>query len=280
MLTIEPHGGICNRLFALHSAHCLARDTGQELRVLWNVSPDLGATFEDLFAVPRAFETLITKVRFPPSDLAKVRQKLRLLSFWPPFRRDFGWLEVIQMQKDGVDFAAIASRKNAHIEAVSLFYAGREPFFPFQPSAPLAKRIDEEAKGFEELVGVHIRRTDNTKSMQQSPTDLFIEEMRQILAVSPDQKFFLATDDPDEIRRLATEFPNKIETRTVKSVDRSDKSALHDAIIDLYCLARTKRVLGSGNSTFSVVASKLGGSDPYTVTSEPGEAHREWWLRE
>ncbi|MEO0701002.1 MAG: hypothetical protein AAFV31_19030 [Pseudomonadota bacterium] len=280
MLTIEPHGGICNRLFALHSAHCLARDTGQDLRVLWNISPDLGAKFEDLFTVPSVVDRLISIVRFPPSDLAKVRQKLRLLSIWPPLRRDFGWREVIQMQLDGVDFPAIARRKNAHIEAVSLFYAGREPFFPFQPSEPLAKRIDEEAKGFEDLVGVHIRRTDNVKSKEQSPTERFIEEMQKILAETPSQRFFLATDDPAEIGQLKDAFPDRIETRPVKSVDRSDRAALEDAVVDLYCLARTKKVLGSGNSTFSVVGAMLGGHEPVVVTTAAEQTDKKWWLRE
>ena len=48
-ITISPMGGLANRMRAILSARALAKDAGAQLRVLWNVSHELGCEPHWLF---------------------------------------------------------------------------------------------------------------------------------------------------------------------------------------------------------------------------------------
>ena len=49
MIIIQPIGGLCNRMRAINSARVLAKKRGETLKVIWNVNPELGCPFEELF---------------------------------------------------------------------------------------------------------------------------------------------------------------------------------------------------------------------------------------
>jgi len=71
--------------------------------------------------------------------------------------------------------------------------------------------------------------------------------------------FFLATDDPAEWERIGSSFPGRILNRPPQNLVRRDAAAAEDAVIDMFCLARMKRLIGSHWSSFSEVAAELGG---------------------
>ena len=55
MIIIQPIGGLCNRMRAINSARVLAKKRGETLKVIWNVNPELGCPFEELFQKTDAF---------------------------------------------------------------------------------------------------------------------------------------------------------------------------------------------------------------------------------
>lgn len=55
MLIIEPAGGLCNRMYAIHSAANLARTFNCPLTLVWEESSELGARFDQLFKPSAAF---------------------------------------------------------------------------------------------------------------------------------------------------------------------------------------------------------------------------------
>ena len=69
-------------------------------------------------------------------------------------------------------------------------------------------------------------------------------------------KFFLATDSPDVEESIKSNYGDRIITHD-KTLARNTVSGMQDSLIDLYCLARTNRIIGSFYSSFSEVAAKI-----------------------
>lgn len=134
---------------------------------------------------------------------------------------------------------------------------------------PLRDRIDAAAPLYRSRIGIHIRRTDHRPAIDQSTTELFTNEIERILSRAPDQRFFLATDDPKEAEALDRAFPGRIAWRQARGYERADPRAIEDAVVELYCLSRTHRILGSYASTFSAAAGKLGGITVDYMQSNP-----------
>ena len=108
-------------------------------------------------------------------------------------------------------------------------------------------------------VGVHIRRTDNAVSMGKSTTKQFIALMQKELDAHADTKFFLATDDMKEEALLRETFPGKIISNESRTLERDSVTGMHDALLDLYCLSATQKLIGSYWSSFTDIAADMGG---------------------
>lgn len=111
----------------------------------------------------------------------------------------------------------------------------------------------------EHLVGVHIRRADNIKSIEQSPTELFINAMWEVIKKDDKAVFYLATDSHNEEKQLISEFGDRIIVNVDKELNRNSKQGIIDALIDLKGLSASKKIIGSYWSSFSETASLLDG---------------------
>ena len=111
----------------------------------------------------------------------------------------------------------------------------------------------------DELKGIHIRRTDNTKSIENSPTELFINAINQELVYNPDTVFFCASDSVQEVKLLSDIFGSKIIFNKNKSYSRNSPKGIKDALIDLCCLKKCNEIYGSFWSSFSETAALWGG---------------------
>ena len=94
--------------------------------------------------------------------------------------------------------------------------------------------------------------------------------MRQAIETEPRTRFFLATDAPEEERRLRDLFPGRVMSYAppAKVYDRNRSRALCDAVVDLYCLSKTRELLASFDSSFSSTAAELGRIRPQVVTRQ------------
>jgi len=268
MLTITPISGLCNRLFALHGALCLAKDLGQPLRVVWKQNNHLGARFEDLFEVPEEIVDIVTFERRSASLGTRLREEVRRHSSWPPLRRGPRGRDVIAMCEAGYDFRRLGQQRNPALQAFTLFYGQDRPFFPFRPVPHLRDRIDAVMPADNARIGIHIRRGDHLPARMYSPTDLFITEMENALRTDPAARFLLCTDGEHEESLLKQRFPDRLVTIPKRSLDRAQKTAAEDAVVDLFALSRCQRVIGSLASTFSQAAGLIGGIDVHHVTTE------------
>lgn len=70
--------------------------------------------------------------------------------------------------------------------------------------------------------------------------------------------FFISSDNPAEEKRFRRQFPIIIYPK--RSLDRGSVEGVQDAVVDLFCLAATRQIVGSAGSTFSAVASEISGA--------------------
>lgn len=128
----------------------------------------------------------------------------------------------------------------------------------FRPNIKLNETINKVTENFVNTIGIHIRRSDHKEATKRSKTSYFIGKMNEYIKNDKNVKFFLATDDIETKNKLITEFGSRVITNNITNYNRNQKDAIQSALIDLYCLSKTKQVLGSYHSTFSQMAATIG----------------------
>ncbi len=254
MLTIEPQGGLANRMRSIDSAIGLAQEIGVPVRLVWNIDPNIGSPFRALFEMPAIISEFREVDKFSTGHW--IRKQL------PDFLKprspvDYDRRDIAKLVEGGFDLAELRARRSFHMKSDSRFYWPQSPFAPFKPIEPLQNQVDSNVAKFENTIGVHIRRSDNNASINHSPTELFVEKMKSAIANDPQTTFFLATDDPAEEAMLREQFPDRILSHDKRSVARHTQAAIEDALIDLYCLSNTQGIFASYGSSFSQTAAQI-----------------------
>lgn len=252
MIIIQPSGGLCNRMRVINSGWRLARERQEKLQIIWNCNAELNCPFESLFQPVTEFKiTSIHSVADP--------RKL----FYQKTARSYLTNEEILAHRnpDGrldADYVK-ALKSNIYIFTWEWFYPS-EDYHLFIPTDALQKRIDEMTGRFgSSCVGVHIRRTDNQPAIGKSSTQSFLDSMQKELEADPDTMFYLATDDMTEEQRLREAFPGRILSNQNRCLERDSVDGMHDAMLDLYCLAATRKIIGSYFSSFTDIAADMRG---------------------
>ncbi|MCD8250005.1 MAG: hypothetical protein LUC60_09190 [Lachnospiraceae bacterium] len=233
----------------INSGWRLARELREELRVLWLCNAELNCPFESLFQPVTEFKiTGIHSVADP--------RKL----FYQKTARNYLTNEDIVAHRSpvGLDPEYAASLQgNSYIFTWEWFYPA-EDYHLFRPTEALQARIDEMSARFgSSCVGVHIRRTDNQPAIGKSSTDAFLLSMRRELEYDPDTTFYLATDDLAEEAVLRDAFPGRILSNEKRCLRRDSAEGMYDALLDLYCLANTRKIIGSYFSSFTDIAADM-----------------------
>jgi hypothetical protein len=122
----------------------------------------------------------------------------------------------------------------------------------------LEDRISGIASQFDPwTIGVHIRRTDNIKAIEGSPTLEFVAAMERSVSADPRTRFYLATDCTVTKKEMSERFADRIITDRIPAV-RSSKEGMQQALVELYTLSRTSFLLRSHFSSFSRTAAEIG----------------------
>jgi hypothetical protein len=103
-------------------------------------------------------------------------------------------------------------------------------------------------------------------SIKHSPLSEFKKVMDAELTKDTNTKFFVATDSPSDEAELKRKYPGKIITYE-KEISRNSEKGIQDALVDLLCLAETSKIIGSYYSSFSDVASYMGGIELQLIYS-------------
>ena len=279
LILLRPMNGLGNRMRAVAAARALALATGARLRVLWEVVPDLAARYEDLFVATDDFDVVNVEPSRSLADAAYLVAYSQMKSVRGAPTAWIGKLlfpgpRLSNLRPEHVAPEAlerlVKTSRRLFIDSWWAFYGGKTLdflFFRVRPelvsaATPIAERFGPAS------VGVHIRRADNGNAMRYSPTSAFIAAMRHVVDAEPATTFFLATDSRETEREIVEVFGPRVITRE-RELKRDCREGMLDAMIDMYLLSRTRRVLGSYYSTFSETAASLGGIAWATVTDDP-----------
>lgn len=129
----------------------------------------------------------------------------------------------------------------------------------------------------DELLGVHIRRTDMLNHCEMLGVDLpsddnLILSIERYLEKKPETKIFLASDNPESEIELKKRYGNKIffskKNWDNKLLDnacnpliQARMSSLDEAVFDLFSLSRCNFIIGTKHSSFSTLAAELGSKE-------------------
>jgi len=263
---IKPTGGLANRMRVLESAYNYSIAYKSNLIIIWERNSDLNAKFSDcLEDIPGV---KVIDLNFSGRNtFSKIRRKVLL--FWQFFYTSYNAnkkvvdeeIKAIENYKDEkvleklfVEYAK--ENKGLYLYICYSFYSNYNNFF-----VKINKKVADKGKyllqDVGQITGVHIRRTDHVESIENSPLQLFIDEIKSVLSEFPAMKFYLSTDSDEVVDQLKEEF-NDIIITGVTNRSRDTKDGIESALLDLYCLSCCKEILGSHNSTFSERAALMG----------------------
>lgn len=291
----EPTGGLCNRMGALNYAYLFAKEYNCKLVVLWKDNFEAACHFEDVFT---GFDKDVkirnlTYFKKTPKELLKSGRLISLaargiwhamLDIYFKYRlrneielvyEDEGLTrskadetnheminEFIQSDKKWCMISSYQCADIAHDYSALKFHSRFEEAVRamYERSfGTFATKEQYESYIKCNVIGVHIRRGDHKYAIANNPIEKFIQKMKEALSDNPDMHFYLASDGEDVIELMRAEFPGRVIINEGAELSRKSKLGMENAIIDLLALSKSGRIIGSFGSTFSDMASYIGG---------------------
>lgn len=248
MLELMPCAGLANRMRAIASAATAAEQLDRSLRIGWKVDPGIQtAAFRDLFDA----------AALPPwVGIVELGRNPGLWNEAPETNSAIDWelFLVGNAASPILTFKSWAAFFEPNTPAWLRHLRSLKP----QPSiAAAADAILAPVPEGTPLIGVHIRRTDHRRSIIHSPSGLFWQAMRAALAADPTTMFYVASDDERERAAAKDRFGDKVICGP-EPLGRSTVEGCQGALVDLLCLSRCDRILGSAGSSFSEIAAAYG----------------------
>lgn len=262
MITLVPVGGLCNRMRAISAALSLAHAFGDDLlHIQWFRDRGLRSRFSSLFDPIPCPNVRMHEAAFPKRLLYDsprwgnlfLPRLFQSLLFDATLGKEVSW-------NPAYDYRSWRQQHpDCLIASYGEFYPKWKPLDElFVPTAPIKARVQTLANAFSTpVVGVHIRRTDHVLSKQKSSIEAFIREIDKFLNDRGGQ-IYLASDSIAEKQILRKRYGNRLLTLDAP-VKRDNEAGMTDAVVDLYTLAETERIIGSYASSFSELAAQLKG---------------------
>lgn len=263
MLIVEPCAGLGNRLLGLASARAVAEALGRELIVVWKREVGCNVRADELFDLPmQVVEISENGLKKEPlaqlqGNHVKKKWRERASLFLEcddveRIKKEQGYEGLFETLKKEpvVYFKTFGPVCELGADSYRFLRPGR---YIEEKGAALFAKIDGHT------VGVHVRRTDHTEAIENSPLSLFVERMQRELGADDKTVFFVATDDAGVKEELRAAFPAERLIFNEKGIiDRDSKEGLADAFVEMLALSKCRKILGSYNSTFSLLPSYIG----------------------
>jgi hypothetical protein len=211
-----------------------AEDTRRTLVVCWPIERGCGAAWKDLFDSSDLPPWLTLQTVEFPSGL----QECLSQDDWDKIPKD----GPIEVKSHGRFHTTDEERYLRWLRSL-------------RPRSEILSTVQEILR-HQKPVGVHIRRTDNVRAIELSPTRLFVEKMSSY----PDKTvFWLATDDPGERLALERQFGSQILVYRPGTLNRGYAEGMKAALIEFIALSHCSEILGTVSSSFSELAAAYGG---------------------
>ena len=258
-ITLVPTGGLCNRMNAILSAIAVVHKFKERYNfsIYWHKNRECYADFDELFLPIKENYMTIGKL----SKYYLIGGGKRYLYFPQTIRKfmfdaSFNGSEVFDL-----DFTALMDKKKkVYIKSSNRFCPwgiGRSHGKYFRPIPIIEEDITAVTEQYApNTIGVHVRRTDNDWAIKSSPTEKYVALMKKEIEQDPSCKFYVASDDGQEKKRLRDLFGERIITHEW-DLSRNSVKGMQNAVAELFCLGRTRKIIGSDHSTYSTSAAHL-----------------------
>jgi len=257
-ITFVPLGGLCNRMRAIASGVHLAKEKGSDIIIYWHKNRDCFAHFSELFQPIENKQVQVKPYTFREFYLAVNRKKNLCI---PGLIRGFIFDNQIVGQYECLEEAFPEKFPGKNIFITSGYSLTKhEPLKDlFVPIPELQNRVNSILARFTgNVIGIHIRRGDNLQSIGKNTVEDYCRYIESELCENPGIQFYLATDSPEVKKELIQRFKKNI-LFNEGLMQRDSLTGMKDAVVDLWCLSRTTKIVGSYYSSFSDLAAEMGG---------------------
>lgn len=258
-IILYPYGGLANRMRAIDSVVNICRKQ-DKLSVWWLKERRLNCEFAKIFKpVSFVHDKEVTKIsQWIFKQYEKNNKILCLLVFI---------LEKLHILILYDDILGLRNSKcvinNGHYltcfirswEAFCLMQTFHNELFVLHDFDILKEELQKISQN---TVGVHIRRTDNIWSVDNSPLELFEKAMKKEIKQNSDTNFYLCSDDEVTKAYIQTgEWKGKVKMPS-GVLSRGSEEGIIQAACEMFALSKTRKILGSYWSSFGEVAARLG----------------------
>lgn len=258
MITFVPIGGLCNRMRAIASGVFISKRVGAEINIIWKKNKDCFAGFTDLFQ-PITIEGVNVRYYCKMDFFLALNRKKNF--YLPGFIRKFFFdtrIIGIHECEDEEIFRKISGEKVFIASSYSLtkHFSINELFIPVREVQIIIDGLKQDFNGY--VVGIHIRRGDNTHSIEKNKIEDYFAAIDSEIKTNHEVKFYLATDSKEVRKEIIFRYGERI-LHNNALLERTSVQGMKDAVIDLWCLASTNKIIGSYYSSFSDIAAEMGG---------------------
>jgi len=263
---IKVKNGLANRLRTLNSFYNFATTYNKKLFVCWGDGPGWGREhFLDLFEH-------INDINFISNDEYEKQSRQhenvdKLIDQIPP-------IYYVLKAPGGRILDLILNKSFCYNGESALEYflpCDIKTYNTFFDKLVVKKNISHKINRIvsvfdESTIGVHIRRGDAINSPWKafydfSNDDFFIKEITKEIEENNKSNFYLSTDCEQTQKKFLEMFGNKMSVLEKDFAESSDmcnpKFGQESAVIDLFCLSNTNKIIGTYWSSFSTLAANL-----------------------
>lgn len=277
---IYPDAGLGNRLYCLYSGLYWKKKLRIEISILWEIEYACCISFNRLFRdIPntnvKTVYTLSVRGRHGlKSAMGKIYiNALRKSPFYyssektGELYKDVGEAGIEKILTENKDFCIKSNSPFADMTHLA------EVVDMIKPAEDIERRVNETMNKYtgKEVIGIHIRRTDNRNAIENSPLESFVLCMKKLQDVNPNIIFYVATDDEEVEKNIKQRFPVIKHNYFYEGKSRKTERGMKDAYVDMLCLSRCKIIYGSYGSSFSQLASLIGGIECIVVRNMENE---------
>lgn len=260
-ITLVPTAGLCNRMNAILCAIASYEQYKIPTEIYWEKTNDCYAEFSDLFEPlnhPAIKVLPLKKFYLKPGGKKLLYIPNILRKFYFDISYNANKICITESKLDDL----CKNRNRIYFTSYNRYCiipTIKEPIGTyFKPAKDIEGRIDSITQRYytPNTIGVHIRRTDNLAAIRNSPIEKYISLMDNELRINLNTNFYLATDCERTRERMVKQYGERI-IPTHYTLNRNSVQGMKDAVTDLYCLGKTKKIIGSSNSTYSQISSDL-----------------------
>lgn len=299
---VKVIGGLGNRMRAIDSAVALSQYFNAKLTIIWEKHlTELNCSYSDLFEPSTYFEVIETvssnflkrfnSLAYPKNSngkqrkyksLTRISQRLHKSTFKVSiYDNQLAQISVkIHAEHEDIDMPEydqlfikefenqylkkIAQSKKVYIVACYRFFYNHNKYNSLNPLPTILGKQDKAVKHLNNIIGVHIRRTDHKVAKKHSTLDNFKRIIEEEINKDRNARFYLATDSKDVEQFMKRNFGTKIHTME-KKFSRKSTDGVIDALVEMLNLSQTKKIYGSHFSSYSQIAAEIGNIERITV---------------